>query len=333
MIRSRLPVISYPLVKMPPTLSFAKDDEKARPIARVKGGNNDGDILYLNMDDAKGAKQVKRKTIDRSKYMKDLKEFKPAEKTKIFVRLEEALHKGTEPSSMEEKEPIKGVYERMWKDAHSDKTIELDDEGMFELLPSPDPKKREVWYIAGQSGSGKSFIARSLASYYKKLFPEREVYLVSKLQQDDTLDALKFLKRLNIQSFIDDYPDLDEFKDSLTIWDDFDTLTGDAEKVVKKLIDDLAIMGRHTNTSMLILSHYLTNYKATRLILTEATHLVVYPQSTSYHAMRYLLKNQVGIDEDDLKRYRKFGSRWLLFGKGFPTFMISQKNAELLNQT
>lgn len=318
---------------MPPTLSFTKDDDKARPIARVKGGNNDGDILYLNMDDTnKGLKQLKRKTIDRSRYMKDLKDMKPSERTKIFVRLEEALHREIEPSSIDEKEPIKGVYERMWKDSYNDKTIELDDEGQFELLPSPDPKKREVWYIAGQSGSGKSYVARSIANYYKKLFPDREVYLVSKLQKDETLDALKFLKRLNIQSFIDDYPDLDEFKDSLTIWDDFDTLTGDAEKVVKKLIDDLCIMGRHSNTSMLILSHYLTNYKQTRLILTEATHLVVYPQSTSFHALRYLLKNQVGLDEDDLKRYRKFGSRWLCFIKGFPTMMISQKNAELLNQ-
>lgn len=319
---------------MPPTLSFTKDNDEARPIARVKGGNNDGDILYLNMDDSnKSLKQLKKKTIDRSRYVKELKEMKPNEKTKTFVRLEEALHRNVEPSSMEEKDPrIKTVYEKMWKDSYSDKTIELDDEGQFELLPSPNPNKREVWYIAGQSGSGKSYIARSLASYYKKLFPDREIYLISKLQQDETLDALKFLKRLNIQSFIDDYPDLEEFKNCLTIWDDFDTLTGDAEKVVKKMIDDLCIMGRHTNTSMLILSHYLTNYKQTRLILTEATHLVVYPQSTSFHALRYLLKNQVGIDEDDLKRYRKFGSRWLCFIKGFPTMMISQKNGEILNQ-
>ncbi len=320
---------------MPPTLSFTKDDEKARPIARVKGGNNDGDILYLNMDDSnKGLKQLKKKTIDRSRYTKDLKDLKPAEKTRIFVRLEEALHRGTDPSSMEEKDPVvKGLYERIWKDSANDKTIELDDEGQFELLPSPDPKKREVWYVAGQSGSGKSFIARSLASYYKKLFPEREVYLISKLQQDDTLDALKFLKRINIQSLIDDYPDLDEFKDCMLIADDWDTLTGDAFKTIHKLIQDICIMGRHTNTTLLILSHYLTNYAKTRLILTEATHLVLYPQSTSYHAMRYLLKNQVGIDEDELKRHRKFGSRWMMYAKGFPTFLVSQKNAELLNQT
>jgi hypothetical protein len=315
---------------MPPTLSFTKQDDKARPIARVKGGSNDGDILYLNEES--GSSKKPKRTIDRSKYVKDMKSFKPAARTRAFIRLEEALLKGTEPSEMKEEPILDAIYEKMYRDSANDTLIELDDEGQFELLPTPDPKKREVWYIAGQSGSGKSYIARSLASYYKKLFPEREVYLVSKLEEDATLDALKFLKRLNIQSFVDDYPDLDEFKDCMVIMDDYDTLTGDADKVIHKLIDDIAIMGRHSNTSMLCLSHFLTNYKKTRLLLTEATHLVVYPQSTSFHALRYLLKNQVGIDEDDLKRYRKLGSRWLCFIKGFPTMMVSQKNAEILHQ-
>jgi hypothetical protein len=189
-----------------------------------------------------------------------------------------------------------------------------------------------VWYIAGQSGSGKSWIAKNLAFYYNKLFPDRGVYLVSKLNEDATLDALKFLRRINIQSFVDDYPDLDEFKDCMVIFDDYDTLTGDAEKVITKIVDDLAIMGRHTNTTMLCLSHYLTNYKKTRLLLNEATHIVVYPLSTSYHALRYLLKNYVGVDEEDLKRQRKLGSRWLCYSKGFPQYMVAQKNAELLHQ-
>jgi hypothetical protein len=43
----------------------------------------------------------------------------------------------------------------------------------------------------------------------------------------------------------------------MVIFDDFDTLTGEAQKVVEKIIDDLAIQGRHTNTTMLVLSHYL----------------------------------------------------------------------------
>ena len=214
-------------------------------------------------------------------------------------------------------------------DESSPKVIRLKG-GMFELIPNPNPDKREVWYIAGQSGSGKSYIAKTLANYYKKLFPEREVYLISKLEEDETLDALPFIKRLKIQSFIDCYPALEEFKDCMVIFDDFDTLTGDAQKVVEKIIDDLAIQGRHTNTTMLVLSHYLTNYKKTRLILNEATHIVVYPMSTAFKPLSHLLMNYVGIDEDDIKRHRKLGSRWLCYKKGFPMFAISMTTAELL---
>jgi len=312
-----------------PTLSF--DETKgARPIARVKGGASDGEILYLHEGDLTGRKP--KRALNRTRYAKELKSLRPAEKTRAFVRMEEALSKDLDADSLiGEPAEVKALYTRILDDMKSDKNIELDDEGTFELLPSPDPKKREVWYIAGQSGSGKSWIARQLADYYHRLFPDRGVYLVSKLTKDETLDALKFLKRIDIQSFIDDYPELDEFKDCMVIWDDYDTLTGDAEKVVLKIIDDLAIMGRHTNTTMLCLSHFLTNYKKTRLLLNEATHIVVYPLSTSFHALRYLLKNYVGVDEEDLKRHRKLGSRWLMYSKGFPQYMISQKDAELLH--
>jgi hypothetical protein len=246
-----------------PTLSFDKE-KSATPIARVKGGLNDAEILYLH-DNKSGKKR-----------------------------------------------------------------IDVGEDGLFELLPNPDPKKREVWYVAGQSGSGKSYIAKGLAAFYKKLFPDRDVYLVSKLLKDDTLDALKFLKRLSIRSFMDDYPELDEFTDCMIIFDDWDTLDKDAYKVIHKLIEDLAIMGRHTNTTMLILSHYLTNYKQTRLILNEATHIVVYPMSTSYHSLRHLIRGYVGVDEDDLKRHRMLGSRWLCYKKGYPMWMCSQHLAEIL---
>jgi len=315
-----------------PSLSFTADG--GRPIARVKGGEYDNEVLYLHEDapggGAGGSKRPKA-TFNRQRYIKSLPGLKPSERTKVFAQMEEALAKDVSPDKFVGSGEAKEVYEKIIKDAKSDKTIELDDAGMFELLPSPDPTRREVWYIAGQSGSGKSYIAKGLAFYYHKLFPERGVYLVSKLNEDSTLDTLKFLKRINIQSFIDDYPDLDEFKDCMVIFDDYDTLTGEAEKVISKIVDDLAIMGRHTNTTMLCLSHYLTNYKKTRLLLNEATHIVVYPLSTSYHALRYLLKNYVGVDEEDLKRQRKLGSRWLAYAKGFPQFMISQKNAEILH--
>jgi hypothetical protein len=262
-----------------PELGFTKHHKDDTPVAVVKGGAEDKNILWLH-DDSILSKKVSEKAC-----------VEPGEPSTSVIKL-------------------KG--------------------GNFELIPNPDPEKREVWYIAGQSGSGKSYIAKTLANYYKKLFPKREVYLISKLEKDDTLDALPFIKRLKIQSLVDTYPSLEEFQECMVIFDDYDTLTGDAGKVVLKLIDDLAIQGRHTITTMLCLSHYLTNYAKTRLILNEATHVVVYPMSTSYKQLAHLLQNYVGIDEDDLRRQRRYGSRWLCYKKGFPMFCISMTTAELL---
>ena len=306
------------------------EGKDGRALAIVRGGSNDGDIMYLHENESKGRRP--KATFNKIKYTKAFPGLKMAERTKAFARLEEALDQG-HPDTFFDSEPLmKTVYQQILADSSRNTVIELDDSGLFELLPNPDPKKREVFYVTGQSGSGKSFIAKQYADYYHKLFPSRGVYLISKLQEDETLDKLKFLKRINIDSLVNDFPELDEFRDCLVIFDDYNTLTKEQEKAVLKLIDDLAIMGRHTVTSMMVLTHHTTNYKETRLILLECTNIVVFPQSTPPHALKHLLTSYVGIDEKDLKRYKKFGSRWLMFSKHFPSFMISQRDAELLNQ-
>ena len=310
-----------------PSLSF-ESSKTAKPIAIVKGGDEDGNILYLHDEDLK----TKRKgEISANKYATELRTLKPTDRVKLISRLEEARNKGLEPEQLIGETALgKQLYERILTDEVQSKDVSLDS-GAFELLPSPDPKKREVFYIAGASGSGKSYIAKGLGEYYQKLFPERSVYLVSKLEEDSgTLDKMKPKpKRINIQSLIDDYPDLEEFKNCMIIFDDYDTFTGPAEKVVHKLIDDLATMGRHTNTTMLCLSHYLTNYKKTRLLLNEATHIVVYPMATSYHALSYLLKTHIGMTKDDIRDLKKMG-RWVCIYKHFPQYLISSTNARML---
>jgi hypothetical protein len=311
-----------------PTLSF-EQSRTAVPIAIVKGGDEDGQILCLHTEDVKSKR--KGQPINANKYSTELRTLKPTERVKMLARLEEARDKGLEPDQLIGEAAIgRQLYERIISDATTSKDVTLE-EGAFELLPSADPKKRDVFYIAGASGSGKSYIAKGLGEYYQKLFPDRNVYLISKLAEDSgTLDKMKPPpKRINIQSLIDDFPDLDEFKNCMVIFDDYDTFTGPAEKVVHKLIDDLATMGRHTNTTMLCLSHYLTNYKKTRLLLNEATHIVVYPMATSFHALSYLLKTHIGMTKDDIRDLKKMG-RWVCVYKNFPQWLIASQHARML---
>jgi len=309
-----------------PSISFNKDTS-GRAISIVRGGGDDGKICYLHEGDSKAQK----KTIDKSRYSKMIK-MKPLERTKMFIRLEEALNKNLPVESLSESPEIKKIYESILKDVYSSTSVELDDDGLMELLPSCEPDKRQCWYVAGSSGSGKSFIARQIISSYHKLYPNRGCYLVSKLEQDDTLDALDFLKRIDYNTFVDEYPSIDEFKDCCICFDDYDCIDGKPGKVLEQLINDIAITGRHSNTTMLCLSHYTTNYKKTRLLLMEATNIVVYPQSTSLSALKYLLKAHVGVDDENVKDIKKLGSRWVMYSKHYPQYMVWQKGCMLLHQ-
>jgi Cdc6-like AAA superfamily ATPase len=209
--------------------------------------------------------------------------------------------------------------------------IELPHDLVFQLLPPDNPKKRSIWYIAGAAGSGKSYQAKIVINNYHKLFPKNPVYLISKLTSDETLDELKFIQRIDITQFSEEGFDINEQEPSLIIFDDFETLEKKELDVVLKAIDDIAIMGRHHQVSMIYISHHLTNYKQTRLILNESHNIVIFPQSSSNYQLRYLLQNYGNMDKESVKPLNKLG-RWCCIHTQYPNYVISQNSAYLLHQ-
>lgn len=209
------------------------------------------------------------------------------------------------------------------------KKISLKD-GNFQLLPPVKEDQRHIYWITGQSGSGKSYIVKELAENYHKIFPDRNVFLISKLDEDETLDSLDFIKRIPISLLMEEKPSLEDFKDSFVIMDDYDSLPKDQLKVVQSIIDDIGCMGRHFNITMALCSHRNTDYSRTRLVLSEVSHCIVYPMSSSFNQLKHLVCNYMGVDEEDLKRHRRLGSRWICYKRSFPMYAISQKHAEIL---
>ena len=74
-----------------PALSFDKV-KGAVPIAVVKGGDYDGEVLYCHPDDHKGKKP--KTEIHANKYSSELRTLKPNERIQLINRLEEARRKG-----------------------------------------------------------------------------------------------------------------------------------------------------------------------------------------------------------------------------------------------
>lgn len=301
-------------------------------IAVVNGGDYNGDHLYLVPEEKSHKKPKEELRLQDAEKL--LRHLPPKERHAELLRMEEAWNQGLTPdkyigSGAEAYEVVAGKATK-----GADKRIQLPPGSTFTLLPSADKDKREVWFIAGPSGAGKSYIAKNLAEKYRKQFPDRLVYLVSKLPSDETLDSMKGGKpiRINVQKLVDSpIKELEPLRNCLILFDDYDTYTAPFDKAVFKLIDDIATMGRHTNTSMLCMSHYLTNYKKTRLLLTEATHYVIYPNSTGKQALTYFLKTYVGMDDEEVAELKRMGSRWVCIYKNFPMWLVSEHSAKLLH--
>jgi hypothetical protein len=304
------------------------------PVAVVSGGEYNKETLYLDQGSNKKSDKKGVQELEIGKHR--LSKLSPRKQSEVMRVLQEAFRKGIPPEHLNIEVPgAEDAYREMLGEAEEkgSSKIKLPPGSTFSLIFNPDPTKRSIYYIAGASGSGKSYIAKHLAEQYQKLFKGRPVYLVSKLKEDETLDGMKEKPlRLNIEKIVENpMTDLEPLRESLVIFDDYDTLTGKEAKAVQQLIDDICIMGRHTVTGILILSHHLSNFKKTRLCLTESTHFVLYPQSTGAHALNYFLKTYVGMGPKEVQAIKNTGSRWLCIHKNFPIYYITETEAGLLN--
>jgi hypothetical protein len=325
---------------MPSAVSINFEKGKGVAIAKVKGGEMNGDVLYLHQDGNKGKGGVQELEVGNK-----LRSLPARKQVEVMRILQEAFARGIPPEHLSsEVTRIPGVVEAYAEMSGSAKQesntrVKLPDDSHFELIPSRDPKKREVWYIAGASGSGKSHIAKGLAEQYMKQYPDRQVYLVSKLEQDDTLDSMKGRQCIRlkpaklVEKPIKTTEDMEKLRDTMVIFDDYDSFTGKEAKTIQQLMDDIATMGRHMNITMLCLTHYLTNYAKTRLLLTEATQLVLYPLSTGASALAYVLKTYLGMEKAEIQHLKSTGSRWVCIFKNYPCYVITENEAYLLHDT
>jgi energy-coupling factor transporter ATP-binding protein EcfA2 len=197
----------------------------------------------------------------------------------------------------------------------------------FEPLPAIGEEgkpKREVYLVTGPSGSGKSHWMRAYANNYMKIYPKNNVYLLSSLQYDDTLDAIKELKRIDLDKLVATPPkDVKTWANSLVIIDDIEGLDKVKADAVYRVQDMIASEGRHHHVSLLRASHLTTDYKRTRLILQEAQGFVIYPQAGAHSQYMYLLTKYAGMDKKVAAAFLQMPTRWLMIHHTQPRFTLT----------
>jgi hypothetical protein len=234
-------------------------------------------------------------------------------------------------------EPIESDLKKMYDEANQKlngskgKEIMIND-GL--VKPIFDPLvDRQVYYVTGMSGSGKSYFASELISSYSKLFPQNPIYLFSNKPDDPVLDKHEKLLRIKLDDALLEQPiGIEELKNSLVIYDDVEAIPSKKlEKELNRIRDLILQVGRSGKTSYIYISHQSNNYSTTRTILNEMTSITIFPQYTSKYSLKYLLERYFGLDKDQIKKINSIPSRWVTIFKTGPMSVLHERGAYLLN--
>jgi hypothetical protein len=204
--------------------------------------------------------------------------------------------------------------------------LNLQDGQKFQQTPDENTE-RQIMYITGASGSGKSTYIAGYCKKYKKKFPKNDIYVFSALSEDTSLDVIK-PNRLKIDDrMISDPLTVEDFTDTLVIFDDIDVI-GDKKlrDAVYQLLNALLETGRHTKSSVCISNHLPTAGKDTRRVLNEAHSVIWFPHSGNGVGMKRLLIDYLGLDKVIIKKIKKMKTRWACLFKNFPPILMTEKS-------
>jgi adenylate kinase family enzyme len=198
----------------------------------------------------------------------------------------------------------------------------------------PDPNtERQILYITGASGSGKSTYTARYTKLYKQIFKNNPVFVFSALKDDESLDVIK-PKRIKIskETLLDDPILIEDLKDSLCIFDDIDVISDkDLKNEVYNILNQILETGRHFKISCIITNHLPSNGTYTRRILNECHSVTYFPHSGNNGKIKKFLLDQIGLDKQDFINNKKAKSRWATIFKNYPMVNMTQKEIRLMD--
>lgn len=213
-----------------------------------------------------------------------------------------------------------------------DSKIKVETDKEFQYIPHyDDPNQRDVIYVFGASGSGKTTWTRNYAKFYVKLFPNNRVFLFSNVSDvNDYNQDIPKIKKIPLDEETLEGLTAPMFKDSLVIFDDIDSIF---DKNVKKLVDRLKNQilqeGRHNKIYTVNTSHLGAGGWFSKIILNESTKIVLFPSGSSQN--KYIMEKYLGISKKDIPKIlkQKPPSRWIMFNRTSPSWIMRQKDIVL----
>jgi hypothetical protein len=285
-------------------LTFEKTKKK---IARIIGGDNDGEYLYVYNPNNKCCLRCSSKC-SKSKY-------------RCCENCRYGRGGGCDGSG--EKFRERDTFE----------SIKIEDGGTIIPLQKENKYSADHYYIAGQTDAGKSSIIGDILRERPKSELDKDIFIFSTFDRDDALDHLKPIRIMIDDDMLDDPIQKEELKDSYVIFDDIDKIRPPKlAKACRELRDDLLQNGRKMGIRVFTTSHQIMDYKNTRDSLNSTQKIIIFPQATSSHHIQTFLKKYMGLSKDQIKEIMDIDTRFLLFSTGVPRYILWEKGCMILNK-
>lgn len=303
-----------------------KEGKNFIPIAKIESKDKlNNEILFINPnaddDGVEDDRDMQLYDIDYNKYL-------PKMKPREAVMTQNLLSKHLLKHNLPLEDNMQMIYKNIIEDTNKEMRLKPGQK----FIPIPNPNlERTITYIFGPSGSGKSYMTAMLVKQFRKLNPNSEVYLFSKLTDDKVLDEQQ-VKRIDINTLKDEPIDVAEIPEgSLCIMDDCDCIEDKkVNEEIQKLQNSILQVGRHHKISLIITSHLGSDYKRSRVVLSEMHSCVVYPSSGSFQQIKYILQHYMGMDNKQIQRIKGLKSRWALISRNYPIYVLSENEVFLV---
>lgn len=191
-------------------------------------------------------------------------------------------------------------------------------------------KERELIYIFGPSGSGKSVLTKKFVKEFKRGRPDYDIFLFSRISDDPSLEgigAIHIAMEFDVLASID----MPTLENSLVIFDDTDTPNDkEISKLINNLKDSIAQEGRHYNISAIMTTHMACNYNKTRIILNECQKYVIFPKGNGVKQMENMFCQYGGVSKRQFEEIRQLDTRWCMLNTSYPNYIVYEKGVQLL---
>lgn len=210
------------------------------------------------------------------------------------------------------------------------KYLELPTElGKIEPIPMSESSRIGVF---GPSGVGKSTWISNFIKKYLEYYKDNKVYVFSPKLDDPAFKKIKNLHYVKLDdSLVKDPLDVSEFKDSICLFDDIESITDKKlNNAVRVFRDQCYEVGRAPhNITTIAVHHVILANDRTKIILNESDEVVLFPKS-NFSAISNLCKRYYGFTKDQLEYLRDVPSRWALIKRSYPTTIISENAIKVL---